>query len=209
MSEAPRFDRDFWDARWSEVLRGQPGRLDQRPPNRYLTSEAGDLAPGRALDAGCGHGGEAIWLAARGWRVTAIDFSAAAVAFGRETAAALGPEIADRLEWIEADLGRWTPEPNAYDLVASLYVHVSGPLEEMVERLASGVAVGGRLVLVGHLPVDPDTGAETGAAGQVQVTVEAATGVLIGPVWELSCAETRPRADGNGHDAVVSAMRRS
>ena len=58
-------------------------------------------------------------------------------------------------------------------------------------RLASGVAPGGTLLLVGHLPIDPLTGAETPAAGQVQVTVEEAVAVLDAEHWELSIAEQR------------------
>ena len=200
-----RFDRDFWDARWIDVLRGQPEVLANRAPNDSLTAEAADLEPGRALDAGCGHGGEVLWLAARGWRVTAVDFSAAALAYGRAAAEAL--DLAARIDWVEADLGQWMPAPDAYDLVCSLYVHVSGSIEEMVERLAGGVAVQGRLLLVGHLPVDPVTGAETRAAGQMQITVEAAISALDPVRWSVATAETRPRMDGNGHDAVIWARR--
>jgi len=77
-----------------------------------------------------------------------------------------------------------------YDLVTSLYVHVAGSVEEMVSRLASGIAPGGTLVLVGHLPIDPTSGAETPAAGQMQVTVEAAVAVLDPHHWETLVAES-------------------
>lgn len=204
------FGRDFWDGRWSEVLREHAEQVAQRPPNSYLTAVAGSLTPGRALDAGCGNGGEALWLAGRGWRVTAVDFSAAALAHGRSTAAALGTDIAERIAWVEGDLAAWAPEAGVYDLVTSLYVHVSGSVEEMVARLGSGVAPEGTMLLVGHLPIDPVTGAETPAAGQVQVTVEAAVAVLDAPRWELSIAEERPRAvAGSGSDAVICARRRT
>jgi SAM-dependent methyltransferase len=184
-------------------------QLGQRPPSAYLTALAGDLPPGRALDAGCGHGAESLWLAVRGWRVTAVDFAAAALAHGRSTAATLGPEVADRIDWVEGDLGTWTPEPAAFDLVTSLYVHVAGPVEDMVARLAAGVAPGGTLLLVGHLPVDPDTGAESPAAGQNQVTVEAAVAALDTQHWILDIAEDRRRAAaGTGADAVIVARRR-
>jgi hypothetical protein len=100
------------------------------------------------------------------------------------------------------------PDVGAYDLVTSLYVHVSGSVEEMVARLATGVAPGGTMLLVGHLPIDPVTGAETPAAGQVQVTVEAVVAVLDAQHWELSIAEERPRAvAGSGFDAVICARR--
>lgn len=204
------FDRDFWDGRWSEVLREHADQVAQRPPNADLTAVAGGLAPGRALDAGCGNGGEALWLAGRGWRVTAVDFSATALAYGQSRATILGADSAERVTWVEGDLAVWAPEAGVYDLVTSLYVHVSGSVEEMVARLARGVAPGGTMLLVGHLPIDPVTGAETPAAGQVQVTVEAAVAVLDAPRWELSIAEERPRAvAGSGFDAVICARQRA
>ena len=146
------------------------------PPNAHLVGEIGDLVPGLALDAGCGHGAEAIWLATSGWRVTAVDFSVTALEHARTTAEAVGPDVAERIDWIEGDLGGWEPPPRRFDLVSSLYVHVAGSVSEMVTRLATGVALGGTLLLVGHLPVDPETGEPSPAAGQVQVTVEDAVG---------------------------------
>jgi SAM-dependent methyltransferase len=207
---AAPFDRDFWERRWSEVLREHAAQVAGRPPNAYLMATADDLVPGRALDAGCGNGTEALWLAGRGWHVTAVDFSAAALAHGRATAAGLGPAIAERITWVESDLGTWVPEAGRYDLVSSLYVHVAGSVEDMVGRLATGVAPGGTLLLVGHLPIDPVTGAETPAAGQAQVTVEAARAVLVVPQWQLLLAEDRERAvAGSGVDAVICARRRT
>jgi protein-L-isoaspartate O-methyltransferase len=122
----------------------------------------------------------------------------------------LGPDVAERIGWVEGDLGTWIPEAGQYDLVVSLFVHVSGSVEEMVTRLADAVAPGGMMLLVGHLPVDPVTGAETPAAGQVQVTVEDAVGVLETPQWELLIAEDRERAAvGSGFDAVICTHRRA
>jgi SAM-dependent methyltransferase len=205
----PSFDRAFWDERWSEVLRRGAAQVAQRPASAYLTEVAEDLPAGRALDAGSGHGAETLWLAARGWEVTAVDFSAPALDHARSMAATLGPDIAARVDWVEADLGTWAPGAELYNLVVSLYVHVAGPVEDMVSRLAGGVAMGGTLLLVGHLPVDPVTGAATPAAGQVQVTVDAAAAVLHPERWELRVAENRQRAAaGSGFDAVVCAQRR-
>ncbi|MBI5104409.1 MAG: class I SAM-dependent methyltransferase [Solirubrobacterales bacterium] len=75
-------------------------------------------------------------LAARGWQVTAVDFAATALARARSTAEAMGPEVAERVAWVEADLGTWTPGPEAYDLVVCLYVHVAGPVEERPRPVA-------------------------------------------------------------------------
>ena len=204
------YDRNFWEERWSQALREHGDRVSQRPPNAHLTAEVGDLPPGGALDAGCGHGSDTLWLAARGWHVTAVDFSATALAFARTTAEAMGPDIAERINWVEADLATWTPQRDEYDLVVSLYVHVPGSIEEMVQRMAIGVAHGGTLFLVGHRPIDPATGAPTAAAGQVQVSVEEARAALDPAGWELVVAEDRPRPTaGTGVDAVIRARRRS
>jgi SAM-dependent methyltransferase len=103
------YDRASWERRWTKALRDHGDRIGQRPPNPHLVAETGDLPPGRALDAGCGNGSETLWLAARGWRVTAVDFAAAALAHARSTAEAMGSDVADRVDWVEGDLGTWTP----------------------------------------------------------------------------------------------------
>jgi 2-polyprenyl-3-methyl-5-hydroxy-6-metoxy-1,4-benzoquinol methylase len=204
------YDRDFWEERWAQALREHGARVAQRPPNAHLTAEVADLPAGRALDAGCGHGSDTLWLAARGWRVTALDFAATALAQARSTAEAMGPDVAGRIDWVEEDLATWAPRPDAYDLVVCLYVHVAGSVEEMVRRMASGVAPGGTLLLVGHRPIDPATGAATAAAGQVQVSVEPARAALDPARWELIVAEERPRPiAGSGVDAVIRARRRT
>jgi 2-polyprenyl-3-methyl-5-hydroxy-6-metoxy-1,4-benzoquinol methylase len=203
------FDREFWERRWTQVIREHPDQVAGRPPNAHLLGQVGDLPPGRALDAGCGHGAEAIWLAASGWQVTAVDFSAAALEHARTTARAIGADVVERIDWVEGDLGSWTPAPRHFDLVSCLYVHVNGSVAEMVTRLGNGVAPGGTLFLVGHLPVDPATGEPTPAAGQVQVTVAEAVGALDARHWEVVVAEERPRAAaGTGVDAVVRAIAR-
>jgi SAM-dependent methyltransferase len=203
------FDRSSWERRWAQVVRDSPEKLSSRPPNHHLVAEAGDLPPGVALDAGCGHGSEAIWLAASGWQVTAVDFSETALAYGRSWADTVGADIAGRIEWVTADLGSWSPPSRRFDLVSCLYVHVAGSVPEMVRRLGEGVAPGGTLLLVGHRPVDPETGAPTPAAGQVQVSVDEARQALDPQEWQVVVAEDRARAvAGTGVDAVVRAVRR-
>ena len=53
------FDKDYWERHWQEFGGHGRGLL----ANPYLGREVGDLTPGSALDAGCGEGAEAIWLA--------------------------------------------------------------------------------------------------------------------------------------------------
>ncbi len=206
----PSYDKNFWEQLWSRTLLERAGDVAGRPPNAHVTAELAGLRPGLALDAGCGHGSDALWLAAHGWHVTAVDFSAAAQAYSRSTAEAAGADIAERVDWVEADLATWTPRPGHYDLVVCLYVHVPGSVEEMVRRMAAAVVPGGTLLLVGHRPVDPATGAATPAAGQVQVSVDTAVAVLDPHRWEVNVAEDRRRAAaGTGVDAVIRARRLS
>ncbi len=206
----PAFDQPFWEQLWSKTLREHADKVASRPPNAHLIAETAHLDAGRALDAGCGHGADSLWLAARGWRITAVDFSAAALAHGRSMAEAAGAEIAARIDWLEGDLATWRPEPERYDLVVCLYVHVAGSVEEVVRRLANGVAPGGTLFMVGHRPIDPSTGATTAAAHQVQVSVEGAMAALDSKAWDLVVAEERARAvAGTGVDAVIRARRRT
>jgi 2-polyprenyl-3-methyl-5-hydroxy-6-metoxy-1,4-benzoquinol methylase len=202
------YDRAYWEQLWAKTLHEHAGKVARRPPNTHLVAEVDSLRPGRALDAGCGHGAETLWLAAHGWEVTAVDFSASALAHARSTAEALGPDIAERIAWVEGDLAAWTPRRNDFDLVVCVYVHVAGSVDEMVRRMASGVAPGGTLFMVGHRPIDPMTGKPTAAASQVQVSIENVIAALDPSAWELVVAEERPRAvAGTGVDAVVLARR--
>ena len=141
--------------------------------------------------------------------MTAVDFSVTALEQGRSTARSMGADVAERIEWVEGDLATWAPETGRFDLVSCLYVHVSGSVGEMVRRLGAGVAPGGTLLLVGHRPVDPETGVPTPAAGQVQGSVDEAVKVLDGADWEVVVAEERRRAAaGSGVDALMRAVRR-
>jgi SAM-dependent methyltransferase len=200
-------DRDAWERRWEHAVAVNPDAVVGKPPNPHLVAAAASLTPGSALDAGAGNGSETLWLAGRGWQVTAVDFSTTALSLARERAEALGPEMAGRVAWVEGDLGSWAPASGRYDLVTSLHVHVAGPVTEFVGRLSSGVAPGGTLLLVGHRPVDPVSGAPTRAAGQQQVSVEESVAALDPGPWAVVVAEERRRPD-DGVDAVVVARRR-
>src|SRR5262249_3979516 len=98
------FGQDDWERRWTRALREHADVIATRPPNAHLLAATGDLPPGLALDAGCGHGAETLWLAAHGWRVTAVDFAASALDQARSSAEAIGTEVAERVDWVQGDL---------------------------------------------------------------------------------------------------------
>lgn len=135
-------DARDWDRRYAEKeLVWSAG------PNRFLVAEAAELPPGRALDLACGEGRNALWLAGRGWDVTAVDFSAVAVEKGRQIAAQRGLE----LDWTVADLLAYAPEPQSYDLVILFYLQLAaGELRPVVEKAARAVAPDGTFLLVAH-----------------------------------------------------------
>ena len=140
------FESPAWDERYSGEATIWSGE-----PNLQLVAEAADLAPGTALDLGCGEGGDVIWLARRGWTVTGADFSAA----GLERAARRAEEagVGERTDWWRVDAREFDAGGRGFDLVTSHYLHPpDGGMVDVVGRLAAAVAPGGHLLVVGHAP---------------------------------------------------------
>lgn len=131
---------------WDERYRGAT-RLWTERPNQLLVEEISGLNPGRALDLGAGEGRNAIWLAEQGWQVTAVDFSGVALERGGEGAKRAGVNV----EWVQADLTRYTPAAAAFDLVVILYLHLPPAARRaLLERAAMALRPDGRLLIVGH-----------------------------------------------------------
>ena len=200
------FGRTFWEERY----RAHEG-VEHSKLNPVLEAETADLEPGIALDAGCGDGASAISLASRGWRVTAMDIASTALGRARERAELAGKDVTNRIEWVHADLTTWQLERDHFDLVCALYVHTIEPQKTQVGRLASAVAPGGTLLIVGHGPSDPNDG----TAPRARFTAEQIAGTLDPDVWDVGVAETRARAAAghNGEritlrDAVLRARKR-
>jgi SAM-dependent methyltransferase len=206
-------DRAWWEERY----RSAPGLWSGRA-NDVLVTEATELPPGRALDAGAGEGGDALWLAERGWRVTAVDLSEVALERGARAAGERG--LAGRIEWRPADLVAQPPEAGAYDLVTSAFLHPPADVRETVLRgLADAVAPGGTLLVVNHDPSDLALGIRTDARPEYFASPQELAAVLDPAEWDVQVAEARPRA-ARGHegghggevhhvaDAVLRARRR-
>jgi SAM-dependent methyltransferase len=140
------FEPHAWDERYS----GQ-GSVWSGNANPQLVVEVSGLAPGRALDVGCGEGGDVIWLARAGWQVTGADFSANGLARAAQHAAEAG--VAERTDWWQVDARTFSADGRSFDLVCSHFLHPpDGGMVDVARRLAEAVARGGHLLVVGHAP---------------------------------------------------------
>jgi SAM-dependent methyltransferase len=190
----------FWEQRYAERDQIWSGK-----PNAALVDVVHDLAPGRALDLGCGEGGDSIWLAEQGWEVTGIDISATAVARARAEAARRG--VGEKITWVAGDLSTWTPS-DRYDLVSACFFHspVEFPRSRVLERMASAVTSGGHLLLVGHAVAPPWMTDHDGHHHRLlSASEERASLSLVGDEWDDVLVETRSRvATGpNGEQATL------
>jgi len=201
-------DREAWNQRYADAE-----LVWSAEANRFLVEAVTALPPGRALDLGAGEGRNAIWLAERGWHVTAVDFSDIGLQKARRLAEARGVEV----DWIEANLRSYQPERAAFDLVVLVYIHLPGDERRaVVRRAADAVAAGGTLLVIGH----DRTNLQEGYGGPQDPTIlfspDDVTDDLAG-LDELRVVRAdrvmRPvmTADGerNAIDALVRAERRS
>ena len=108
--EADRMDSHEWDRRYAGAE-----LVWTAEPNRFVVDELADLPPGRALDLGAGEGRNSVWLAARGWQVTAVDFSAVGLDKGRRLAGARGVAV----DWVCADVLGYQPEAQSFSSCSS------------------------------------------------------------------------------------------
>jgi SAM-dependent methyltransferase len=139
----PWLNRDVDAAAWDERY-AATDLVWSATPNRFVAEECADLPPGRAVDLAAGEGRNAIWLAGRGWDVTAVDFSQVALDKGRRLAGDT------TVRWVCADATTWRPE-TPVDLVVSAYLQLPAAARRAADRGAFGsLAPGGTLVLVAH-----------------------------------------------------------
>ena len=208
---ANTFDKEFWETHWSVAG-------TDRPVNPHLVAGVAGLRPGIALDAGCGEGAEAIWLAEHDWQVVAADISTAALGRAAQRAART-PDAASRLQWLAADLSVWEP-PRRFDLVVTHYAHPAMQQLAFYRRLADWVAPGGTLLIVGHLSNDhtdePEAAQSHRPPPEATVTADSIVAVLDPAGWEIIAAEEVSRAASKRSgrpvvidDVVVRARRRA
>jgi SAM-dependent methyltransferase len=139
----------FWEDRYAGTERVWSGRV-----NPVLADVVAPLAPGTALDLGCGEGADTVWLAQRGWRVTAVDISTTALRRTVEHATAAG--VADRVTVRRHELGVTFPE-GEFDLVSAQFLQspVEFARDDVLRRATRAVAPGGLLLVVEHGAMPP------------------------------------------------------
>jgi thioredoxin reductase/2-polyprenyl-3-methyl-5-hydroxy-6-metoxy-1,4-benzoquinol methylase len=213
------FDAAFWDNHYGSAA------IWSGNPNPRLVTETSALPPGTALDVGSGEGADAIWLAARGWRVTGVDISQVALDRAKTTAQQVDVAAAARIAWEQHDLTDWAPAPASYDLVSAQFMHLPlGQREVLFRDLAAAVAPGGTLLIVGHDASDMGTGHRWDIPGMFYGAEEIADS-LDENDWDVVVSESLPRqvpahrAPGASpsasdesvtmHDVVVRAVRRA
>lgn len=208
---SPIAPADFWEERYAGPDRVWSGRV-----NQVLADVASSLAPGRALDLGCGEGADAIWLARRGWTVTGIDISPSAVRHAAEAARAEGiPE--DRIAFVAGDLGTLGAE-GRYDLVTASFLQspVVLPRTRILRAAAGCVSSGGHLLITSHASGPPWGHRAEGPGPQFVTPAEDLDALALDPEeWTIRVAQLRPRQILDPHgspasidDSVVLVQRR-
>jgi SAM-dependent methyltransferase len=196
------YDAAAWDARYASAPTLWSGN-----PNPQLMAEAADLTPTTALDVGSGEGADAVWLAARGWQVTALDISRVALDRAAGHARAAGAEVAGRITWQQTDLTEGVGLTERYGLVSAQFMQLPQPQRDRVYRaLAALVGDGGTLLIVGHHPADLETAAHLRPHHPERMfTADEIAGLLDPSEWQIVTAEARSRSvtDGEGRDVPV------
>lgn len=192
----------FWEERYAGTDRVWSGRV-----NPVLAQTAAALPPGRALDLGCGEGGDAVWLAQQGWHVTGVDLSPTATS--RAAAAAADRGIpSHQISFIAADLASWAPQ-DAFDLVTSSFLQagpVHLPRADILRRATGFVATGGHLLVVAHAAAPPWAPPEMAHRHFFPTPEEDLAALVLDlPRWSVLAAETRERA-ATGPDGQPGVM---
>jgi 2-polyprenyl-3-methyl-5-hydroxy-6-metoxy-1,4-benzoquinol methylase len=179
----------FESSGWEERYSGQE-KIWSGEPNPQLVAEASGLTPGTALDVGCGEGGDVIWLARQGWRVTGADFSGNGLARAARHAEKAG--VAEQTDWWQVDARTFAADGRSFDLVTTHFLHPPiGGMVAVTTLLSEAVAPGGYLLVVGHAPSGTFTQLSAGHHGAMFVAEDLLPG-LPGD-FEVVVAEQRPR----------------
>jgi SAM-dependent methyltransferase len=190
-------DAGDWDRRYAETT-----SVWSEGPNRFVEEELGSLAPGRAVDLAAGEGRNALWLAARGWRVAAVDFSAVALDKGRmrqERAGALSGQV----EWVHADVLTYDAGDRSFDLVLLAYLQLPADDRKVVVRRSFAMLrPGGTFFLVAHDRTNLTEGTGGPQDASVLYTAEDVLADLAGSEVEVQNAGRVARVVDSTHSGT-------
>lgn len=114
--------------------------------NQFVERHLADLEPGKAIDLGAGEGRNAVWLAQKGWKVTAVDFSSVGLEKGRQ----LAQDHNVTVDFVEADATTWQPDETV-DLVLLSYLQLDPTGRETVlSNAKTWLRPGGTLFVIAH-----------------------------------------------------------
>jgi 2-polyprenyl-3-methyl-5-hydroxy-6-metoxy-1,4-benzoquinol methylase len=180
-------------------------------PNQFVEAELADLKPGRALDVACGEGRNALWLADRGWDVTAVDFSLTGLDKARtlQTRHEHGRDL--HIDWVHADVLVHDFGSRVYDLVVIAYLQVvDDHRHTVVRRTFDSLTPGGTFFVVAHDSTNLSEGTGGPQDPGVLYTAEDVLADLDGELFDVERAERVPRTVEPGlvaYDALVRVVR--
>ena len=196
-------DAREWDAKYAKA-----DLVWGAPPNSVVVEQATALHPGRALDLACGEGRNAIWLATRGWAVTAVDFSQVAIDKARTVASRSPRSVRERIEWVHDDVRTAQLEPG-FDLILCVYLHLPGDERRaMLDLAIDALDEAGVLIVLGH----DSANIADGVGGPQDPTVLYTPDDVVGDIADdlhVLVAEKRMRQTetGTAIDALVVAAK--
>lgn len=208
MTVAGSAAEEFWEPHYATSSPGTGG------PNAVLVDVATGLAPGRALDLGCGGGGDALWLAERGWDVLTVDVSATALARVADRARDAG--LGDRVRTEQHDLTSTFPA-GTFDVVSAHYLlsPVAFDRPPVLAQAAAAVRPGGMLLIVDHASVPPWSWADPDTVFPTPAQTLDSIGLDAGQ-WQPARLENADRqATGPGGDRatvtdrIIALLRRA
>ena len=131
--------KEFWDERY-----GNNTYAYGKEPNRYFKKFIDEHTPGRLLLPGEGEGRNAIYAAARGWKVMAIDQSLE----GMKKAEMLAKEHNVNIDYRLGDLSAYAFQEGEYDAIALIFLHLSPEIRLSVHKnFIRSLAPGGHLIV--------------------------------------------------------------
>ena len=192
----------MWDQRYAEQ-----GFAYGSEPNDFLVEQAGRIRPGgKVLCLAEGEGRNAVWLAGRGFEVTAIDQSAVGLAKAAKLAAERGVQV----KWVQGDLAVFSLEPGAWDGIVSIWAHTPPSIRvPLHRRVVEGLRPGGVLVLESYAPAQIALGTGGPKEPALLMTEAGLRAELSGLDFAVAVEREREVREGKyhqGRSAVVQVV---